>query len=356
MKTFTKLLALSLLTICAPLVQAQDIHFSQFYSAPVLLNPAMTGNIAEHFRANVTYRNQWASIPAPYSTVAASVEASLLGCQLGMDHLGVGLALYNDRAGDGILNDVTVMGSVAYHKGLNQDRSMVLSLGGQIAYTQKSIDFTKLYFESQINSGFTIDQALPNLEPIYNNSFNYIDFRAGGLFTASVNEDINFYVGGGYFHLSKPEETFLVEELQTTADKLLDPRLVFHGGGSFFLTEQFSLSPSLLFMSQTGARDFVFGTAFGYHFDQGGNNRRYKRKNIQDGSAIYLGAWYRWEDAIVATLGVDYKKFKFGFSYDINVSGLRTASLGQGALELTLSYSGLLNECKRRTPTYCPRF
>lgn len=353
MHYFTRISMGLLLTLSLGNVYAQDIHFSQFYSSPLTLNPAMTGNIAEHYRANFTYRNQWASIPAPYSTVAASFDVSLLGCQLGTDHIGVGIALVNDRAGDGALNDLTAMLSAAYHKALDQDRRYILSLGAQMAFTQKSLNIARLYFQSQIDEGYVFNSGLANLEPFQNNSFNYLDFRAGGMFTAAVNETVNLYAGAAYFHLSKPEETFLVDGVNQAADKLLDPRIVFHGGGSFFLGEKFSLSPSLLFMSQTGARDLVFGTAFGYHFDQGG--RRYKR-NSSDNSAIYLGGWYRLDDAIIFNIGIDYQAFKFGFSYDVNVSDLRAASLGQGALELTLSYSGIMSECKRRTPTYCPRF
>jgi type IX secretion system PorP/SprF family membrane protein len=354
MQYFTRILVGIALTCYLGNVSAQDIHFSQFYSSPLTLNPAMTGNIAEHYRANFTYRNQWASIPAPYSTIAASVDASLLGCQLGTDHVGVGLALVNDRAGDGALNDLTAMLSAAYHKSLDQDRRYVMSLGAQMAFTQKSLNIARLYFQSQIDEGYEFNPALANLEPFQNNSFNYLDFRAGGLFTAAVNEAVNLYAGAAYFHLTKPKETFLLEDVGTAADELLDPRIVFHGGGSFFLAEKFSLSPSLLFMSQTGARNLVFGTAFGYHFDQGG--RRYKRGSSSENSAIYLGGWYRLDDAIIFNIGIDYQAFKFGFSYDVNVSDLRSASLGQGALELTLSYSGRMSECKRRTPTYCPRF
>ncbi len=358
-KIFTRLFIGLLLLSTAQNLLAQDIHFSQFYSSPLTLNPAMTGNIAEHFRANFTYRNQWASIPAPYSTVAASVDASLLGCQLGVDHVGVGLAIYNDRSGDGTLNDVTALASVAYHKGIDSERKYMLSLGGQVGFTQKSIDITKLFFESQIQAGLQPDLSAPNMEPFQNNNFNYVDFRAGGLFTGAPSPDVNFYLGLGYFHLTKPTETFLDPDLESTADKVLDPRLVVHGGGSFFVNEQFSLSPSALFMSQTGARDVVAGLAAGYHFDQGGSRYRRSRGGSRasaDASAIYLGAWYRLQDAVIVNIGVDYQRFKFGFSYDINISDLRTASLGQGALELTLSYSNILTECRRRTPTYCPRF
>ncbi|MBK9460495.1 MAG: PorP/SprF family type IX secretion system membrane protein [Sphingobacteriales bacterium] len=359
-KLFTRISTFVLL-FAAFGAQAQDIHFSQFYSAPLLLNPAMTGNIGESYRASLSYRNQWASIPAPYSTVAASIDGSFLGCQLGADHVGAGLAIVNDRSGDGLLNDFSLMASAAYHKGLDPDRRYVLSLGGQVGYVQKSIDIIKLLFETQINENLQFDGTLPNGEPFNSNKFNYIDLRAGGMFTGAINDRANVYVGGSFYHLTKPGESFLLEEEANAEKNVLDSRLVFHGGGSFYLGDHFNLSPSAIYMSQSGSRNIVVGTAFGYSFEsrnrysRGGRGRS-KASSSSDGSAIYLGTWYRLNDAAIILLGIDYQSFKFGFSYDVNVSGLRQATLSQGAVELSMSYVGKMAECKRKVPTYCPRF
>ncbi len=352
MRTITRFLPILLFLLTAQL-SAQDIHFSQFYSAPLLLNPAMTGNVSEHFRLTTTYRNQWASIPAPYSTVAASVDASLLGCQLGMDHVGVGGAIFSDRAGDGRLSNTSGLLSVAYHKGLDPSRRYMLTGGIQAGFVNKSVDFSRLYFENQINDNLEFDPTIPNNEPVENQSFNYFDLRFGGMFTASPNENMNMYVGGSYYHPTKPGESFLQQELIEGDENLLDPRMVFHGGGSVFVNESFSVSPSILYMAQTASSELIFGTAFGLHFNQG---NRYRRGSSRDNSGLYLGAWYRWQDAIVFLLGVDYQSFRFGFSYDVNVSGLKEATLNQGAVELSLSYTGRMAECQKKTPTYCPRF
>ena len=42
---------------------AEDIHFSQYWTAPQLLNPANTGKFNGVFRATFNYRNQWFTIP-----------------------------------------------------------------------------------------------------------------------------------------------------------------------------------------------------------------------------------------------------------------------------------------------------
>ena len=352
MKTFTRLFVALLIVAGMQLTNAQDIHFSQFYASPLTLNPAMTGNLNGSYRAAVIYRNQWSSIPAPYSTVAASFDMPVVTGIFGTDHVGAGIALYNDRAGDGQLNDLTAMASIAYHKALDQEARYFITVGGQAGWTQKSVDFTKLLFENQIVN-FEFDPTAPNGEPVENNTFNYFDFRAGGLFTGTINDYVSLYAGGAYYHFTKPEETFLVNDQIPGDNNTLDPRMVFHAGGSIFVNDKFSISPSGLFMSQTGNREISAGAAFGYHFNQ---SNRYRRGGNQDNSAVYLGSWYRFGDALVLLLGVDFKSFKFGFSYDVNISDLDIASLNQGGVELSLIYTGPVATRQKPTKLYCPRF
>jgi hypothetical protein len=53
-------------------LQAQDPVFTQFYAAPVQLNPALTGSTLAP-RIALNYRNQWPALNA-YVTYAASYE------------------------------------------------------------------------------------------------------------------------------------------------------------------------------------------------------------------------------------------------------------------------------------------
>src|SRR5690606_23911911 len=56
-------------------LKAQDIHYSQFYMAPLHLNPAMAGVMNCNNRAIVNYRNQWATVLTnPYNTFSASYD------------------------------------------------------------------------------------------------------------------------------------------------------------------------------------------------------------------------------------------------------------------------------------------
>src|SRR5436190_1753150 len=70
-----KTVALYLIFLTAN-VFAQDPEFSQYYAAPLYLNPAFTGTTNDHrFIAN--YRNQWPSVAQGYTTTAFSYDYNL---------------------------------------------------------------------------------------------------------------------------------------------------------------------------------------------------------------------------------------------------------------------------------------
>ena len=55
----------------------QDIHFSQFFQAPLKVNPGLTGVFNGDQRAFFHYRDQWKGF-APYKTYSLSLDAGLM--------------------------------------------------------------------------------------------------------------------------------------------------------------------------------------------------------------------------------------------------------------------------------------
>jgi hypothetical protein len=94
-----KVVSLLLLSLCLLSTYAQDIHFSQYYASPLTLNPALTGKFDGLWRVNAIYRGQWFAPKdlQPYSTVAGSVDFSLLKDKMKGNALGVGLLVINDQ-------------------------------------------------------------------------------------------------------------------------------------------------------------------------------------------------------------------------------------------------------------------
>ena len=53
---------------------------------------------------------------------------------------------------------------------------------------------------------------------------------------------------------------------------------------------------------------------------------------------VYGGVFFRTRDAGFIVAGMDYDQWRFGASYDINISDLKTASNGKGGLEISVVY------------------
>ncbi len=54
--------------------------------------------------------------------------------------------------------------------------------------------------------------------------------------------------------------------------------------------------------------------------------------------SFYAGSWIRLGDALIPYVGLEYSSFRFGLTYDINISDLKTASQSRGGVEISLIY------------------
>ena len=250
--------------------------------------------------------------------------------------------VFNDRAGDGGLANLTAMVGTAYHKVLDEGSRYSLGLGFLVGITQRRIDFSKLLFEDQFDPNLGFVPTLPNNEPVTRSSFIYPDFTIGLLFKGRFAKNLSGYIGGSMFHLHKPKEFFLV---QTGDDNRLNPRYVAHGGLDISIGEYLSITPGFLYLIQNTASEITAGLAFGYRFDKM--------------NKLYAGAWYRVidNDAMIAMIAYEYNGLRVGVSYDINLSDLRLASNSQGAIELSVIYIYGQKEDRQFSPVeFCPKF
>src|ERR1035438_4013016 len=134
---------------------AQDVHFTQYFTSPLTLNPAMTGLVADDIRFATNYRTQWNAVsPNPYITGTASFDIAMLKGKLPEgDALGMGMMVLYDKSGTGGLTNTTAGLSLAYHKAFGYDRQQHISIGIQGNFVQKTLDFAKLTFEDMFVNG-----------------------------------------------------------------------------------------------------------------------------------------------------------------------------------------------------------
>ncbi len=346
------LLGVSAAMVLVSSVQAQDVHFTQYFASPLTLNPALTGLTQCDLRLSANYRSQWASVSSnPYTTASISFDmATLKGKLNNGDALGVGVILLYDKSGLGGLTNINAGLSVAYHKALGTEKNHTISLGVQGVLVQKSIDFNKLKFEDQFNPGSGIPEYNTS-EAIGNTDLNYPDFNAGVMYSGRVSDHSTAYAGFSYYHLTQPVETFLRSSGGTT-DHKIHSRYTGYLGGSFDLNENVELYASGLYQAQAKASEVILGAAVGFVLNPGHD------LEFQKNTTLYIGGWYRYGDAVAPYVGLEWSKMQLGISYDVNVSSFTPATNGNGAYELSLIFNGCINK-RERGPVYnfaCPKF
>ncbi len=318
---------------------AQDIHFSQFHLSPLTTNPALTGAYEGTFRIGGIYRDQWGSIlENQFRTPAVYLDAPIVRGIGKNDWLGAGVYVLNDRAGSAALTNLTAMVSLSYHLALGKKANTYFSVGGQGGLVQKRIDQTKLTFQDQFVDGVLNPNMVSGDFNGIETNVSYPDFQVGGVLSSYITSKFNVYIGMSAFHLTEPDDPFLV-------DSKLPARLLVHGGMEIDMSNRVTLSPRVLFQTQTAAREIMPQLSVGYHLNP---ERTY---------TFNIGGGYRVGDAAIAMLGLDLKGFRFGAAYDINISDLTSATNYRGGFELALSYTAKVYKNPIVKPVlFCPRF
>jgi len=314
------------------ILKAQDPQFTQFYAAPMYLNPAFTGVTYEHrFVAN--YRNQWPGISKTYQTYMASYDYNLSDL-----NSGLGINVMQDRAGTAGLTHTQFGINYAYH--FKVSKFSEIRLGANLNYNMKRLDFNKLKFNDQISTGSSVSLDAANYERL-----NFMDFAAGALLNST-----EYWLGLSAKHLTQPNSSLV-------GDRVPLPLTISLHGGYRFIIEQKSkelkryVSPAFNYRHQQKYDQLDIGVYY-YHLP------------------INVGLWYRGlplkkyaptytsSESIAVLLGFDITDYnlRVGYSYDLTISKLGVAN-SLGAHEISLIYEVAKKKKRnKRILVSCPKF
>ena len=341
-------------------VFAQDPHLTQWYMAPLYLNPAMTGAFDGNYRFAGLFRGQWGAVleneAVPmYRTYTFSADFRTNKGFAKGDAFGFGASFLSDQAGDASYGyDVFQLG-ISYHKSLNRKATNFIALGFSSQIYNQTLNFARLQFGSQWNSNLgAFDPSLPSNETPDQRVF-YWDVNAGLLWYMKIGKRSDVYVGASMFHINQPNVSML-------GDKAVDlnSKYVAHGGIRFPLGGRFDLQPKFIFLYQGKSIETMAAADFRILMDerdpQGANFRIGAMMRLVGGdpNAPWQGNTISPE-SVSLTAGVDWLGFSLGVAYDLTVSELITGDESRGGFEIGLTYTGAWK--KRRPQTiYCPKF
>lgn len=323
--TRANLLAIAFFILGTGYLNAQDIHFTQFYHAPLTLNPGETSNHDADWRAAGIYRNQWRSFGAAFNTIAASFDYQF---HLKKGKMAAGIVLYNDRTrGTEGINSTKIMLSGAYQLPVKKHR---FNLGVQAGVADKRLAEGTFPDQFNMETGY-FDGQMPTADGGTGIKTMYFDMNAGLVWTVTGTK-FRPEVGIAVYHLNAPKENFYGD------DNRLKPRPVASFSGYWQFSTRWSLIPRLLYMYQSGASDFIGGLQLGYHFSE--NSLRMK--------SIYAGPMLREgfeaaPNAVMIAGGINFKKFELGGAFDLTSSSLKQPTNSRGAFEISLIYKGFKN-------------
>lgn len=320
---------------------AQDVNFSQFNLAPMVLNPALTAADVD-MRGTLNYRTQWKGIAGnAFNTMGASYESKLdkISGEEGtkksaLENVAAGINIVSDRAGDGKMGYTQANLNFATHVPLKENMKLGAALSGGLG--QRSVDFGRLTFDSQYN-GTVYDPSLGTQENVSSENFIYQDLAAGiffnlgngALYSRSADK-VKLNAGLAMHHLNRPKMSYYAD-----ATKKMDIKTVFHGG--LFIpigSTMFDVAPNWVYTQQGKSQEITAGILFKANLKEDN-----KLSSKVGGSAISLGAAYRVQDAIIVNALIELGQWGIGFSYDLNASDIKKNSgKNANALEFALRY------------------
>lgn len=309
-------------------LSAQDIHFSQFYVAPQLINPSSFG-IVNSFEAGVQYKGQWNSFTGGYKSYAAFVNKSFKKKDLlnsSKAYLSAGLNVIMDKAGDNQLSNVKA--EIPFNVTKQISGGTFLTAGLYAGFGQLSSGNANYTWGSQYD-GFEYNSSLANNETRIVQSKSYLDVGAGlSLVTLQKGKEgttLRNNLGFSISHLNRPDYS-----LYGTPDERLNMRINFYEYYHHYLdNSSLSIIPSVLFQYQASAYELVLGANFRKAFKESPDTRQ----------AVSLGLFYRLQDMCAVSCMAEVGKFNVGLNYDFNISKLMTSSRSFGGLEISLKMS-----------------
>ncbi|MEX2566774.1 MAG: type IX secretion system membrane protein PorP/SprF [Cyclobacteriaceae bacterium] len=326
---------------------AQDPQYSQYYAAPLYLNPAFAGSELAT-RAGVNYRSQWPGLDANFTTFSAYVDTFL-----DEYNVGVGFLVTNDTEGAAGLNSTQISGMLSYELKIADD--IYFRPGFQASYMRRDIGFyDNLVFANQINPDNPFGNLLPGNDLAgFGEPVNLVSLSMGGLIFTD-----NFWFGLSTHHVNQPNQSFLEDGLSR-----LPIKYSVHTGYRISLGRG------------SARRDFTHTFRQRYFTPTINYKRQGPFEQLDLGAYFYLepvvfGLWYRGlpykpverqnnRDAIVMMVGFNLPSgLNIGYSFDYTVSQLGIQS--GGAHEISLSYIFPPNDPgaprKRDTILPCPKF
>lgn len=298
----------------------QDPQFSQYYAAPMFLNPGLVG-LNQRGLAGVNYRSQWPALDAAFETYSFHV-----GYNWEDYYSSAGLIINTDREGIAGLRSTNIGLQYAYQVGLNYN--WTFRPGVEFSYYFRDIDFSRLTFGDQFDATGQVRDV--SAEVFSGLSAQFFDMSFGGiLFSKSI------WLGSAFHHVTEPNQSL------AGGDAPLPRKFSVHGGYRILFSE-------ISARAATPIRGRERSVTPSFNYRQQGDFQQLDLGLYFTLEPILIGTWYRGlpinglentknAESVIFMLGLRKNDVAIGYSFDYTISDLGIAS--GGAHEVSISYA-----------------
>ena len=281
-----------------------DAQLSQYWALPTYYNPGAAGS-TDKLNIRAATRQQWVKMPGAPKTFIIMGDMPF---KLFKQQHGVGAVISSEKIG---LFSNTALG-IQYSFKVKLLGGQ-LGLGLQFGLINQVFDGSEVYIpESDYHT--QTDEGIPTTE-VKGMAF---DLGFGAYYTHKY-----FWAGFSAMHLTSPKITF-DEKYET----YVPSSFYFTAGGNIpFKNSLFILQPSLLLKTVVKRIQVEFGAIVKYN------------------KFIWGGLSYRLNDALIFSLGGEWKGVMLGYSYDYSLSDI--VKVTSGSHEVFVGYSMKLDLGKK---------
>ena len=328
------LFSIMFVMFCSTLL-SQDIHYSQFYNAPLNLNPALAGVFRGDIRFQANYRNQWRSVPVDYLTFSLAADMKFIRRSYKKGFFSGGVVFHYDQAGYSKLNLSSLGLSGSYTRQLG--KKIFGSIGLNINGNQRAFKLEDLTFDSQydpatgnFNPNLSINEDLLSTSRFFMDIGGGLNFHwqahSDGELVDRLDKRTKFDIGAGLFHINTPNQSLYEGDVA---------QLSFRYSPYIMATIQLSKSVDLVVDYSSQFQDPY--QEWLVHL----GGKVWLNRKLGKQIALQLSSGYRFHrigDGFSAIFEVYYNGWHGGFSYDINISDFDIATKGRGGPEVSVRY------------------
>ena len=297
---------------------AQTPYSSQNFNLNNFFNPATSG-FGINNKVQTIFRTQYEGVGSAYRTIGIAADIALLrkNSYDKNNLFGMGVQAVSEQVLDGVLQTNAITLSFANRLFFNESKTSSIALGISSTLITRTIDASKLTFGDQFNSGRLFNTS--SIEVI-NSIPSKFSSNVGLLYTLS-NEQTFLQFGGSLFYINRSSMEQALEKFEESYQTL----------GQINFEKRVWENNTIAFHADYQNRfesEFVYaGAVYSIPMNSKGENI----------DRFYIGCFYRTKDAIIPYVGLIYKKYKFGLSYDVYQSKMSLSSLRPQTFEFTIS-------------------